>query len=158
MKKIFSSLLAVALLTAAGTSMAWWSDNDDWGGGPWGGDWNPYDEWDPRYWMEEMEQEWDDDDDYYRRGYGGYGGPYGGGYGGYPYGGGYGGYPYGGGGYAPYGGGYGGYPYGGGGYAPAPAPAPAAPATEAAPAAPAADPYGGGYAPYGGGYYRGYGY
>ena len=32
-------------------------------------DCNPYDEWDPRYWMEEFEQMWDDDD----YGYGGYG-------------------------------------------------------------------------------------
>jgi hypothetical protein len=110
MKRIIVSLFAVALLTAAGTSMAWWNDDDDYYGGPWGGDWNPYDEWDPRYWMEEMEDIWDDDDDWYR--YVGYGyGPYGG----YPpYGGGYYGAPYGGG-YAPYGGGYappyGGYPY-----------------------------------------------
>ena len=127
MKKLIGSTLAVALLTAAGTSMAWWDNDDDYWRGPWGGDWNPYDEWDPRYWMEEMEQEFDDDDDWYRYGggpYGGYGAPYGGGYYGAPYGGGY--APYGGG-YAPYGGGY--APYGGG-YA----------------------PYGGGYAPYGGGY------
>ena len=56
MKKLLSSILAVSFLTAAGTSMAWWSDDDDFG--PWGGgDWNPYDEWDPRYWMEEMENE-----------------------------------------------------------------------------------------------------
>ena len=123
MKKIFSSLLAVALLTAAGTSMAWWSDNDNYGGGPWSGDWNPYDEWDPRYWMEEMEQEWDDDDDYGRYG-GGYGGPYGGGYG-RPYGGGYG---------MPYGGGMPMMPYGGGYGAPAPyGQVPAAPAAHAAP-------------------------
>ena len=123
MKKFAMSVLVLSMLGATGTSFAWWdSDNDR---GPWGGgNWNPYDEWDPRYWMEEMENEWDDDDDYYRRGY--YGGPYGG-YGA-PYGGGY--APYGGYGYgapAPYGGGY--APYGGG-YA----------------------PYGGGYAPPGGGY------
>ena len=84
MKKLFGSLLAVILLTAASTSMAWWDDDDDYYGGPWGGDWNPYDEWDPRYWMEEMEDIWDDDDDWYRyggHGYGPYGGypPYGGG-------------------------------------------------------------------------------
>lgn len=136
MKKPLSGVLALLLLSAASTSMAWWNDNDH---GPWGGgNWNPYDEWDPRYWMEEMENEWDDDDDYYRRGYGapyggyyGYGAPYGGygaPYGGYgaPYGGGY--APYGGYG-APYGGGY--APYGG--YAPAPAD-PAAPAQVPAPA------------------------
>ena len=111
MKRLIASLLTVAFLTASGTSMAWWSDDDDYYGGPWGGDWNPYDEWDPRYWMEEMEDVWDDDDDWYRYGgygYGPYGGypPYGGGYGA-PYGGGYAPAPYGGG-YAP--------PYGGGGY------------------------------------------
>jgi hypothetical protein len=137
MKKPLSGLLALLLLSATGSSMAWWSDNDH---GPWGGgDWNPYDEWDPRYWMEEMENEWDDDDDYYRRGYGapyggyGYGAPYGG----YGYGAPYGGYgaPYGGGYGAPYGGGYG-APYGGG-YAPAPA----APTQSAPSQAPSQAPY-----------------
>ena len=50
-------------------------------------DCNPYDEWDPRYWMEEMEQMWNDDN--YGGGYGmPYGGPMGGPMGGYgmPYG------------------------------------------------------------------------
>ena len=112
MKKLFSMLFAVALMAYATTGSAWWNDDDYYGVGPWGHDWNPYDEWDPRYWMEEMEDIWDDDDDYYR--YGGYGyGPYGGG--GYPYGGGY--APYGGGYYQqPYGGGYYQQPYGGGYY------------------------------------------
>jgi hypothetical protein len=145
MKKMISSVMAVALMTAAGTSMAWWDSDDDYGyGGPWGGDWNPYDEWDPRYWMEEMEQEFDDDDDWRR--YGGYGyGPYGGG--GYPYGGGY-GNPYGGG-YAPYGGGY--APYGGG-YAPQQAPQQAPAQQQQAPAQQQQAPAGGGYG------YPGYGY
>jgi predicted ribosomally synthesized peptide with SipW-like signal peptide len=111
MKAILKLTVALGVLLFATSSYAWFNDDDwdDWGGG----NWNPYDEWDPRYWMEEMENEWDDDDDYYRRGPYGYGGPYGGygpygpgyGYGGYGPGyGGYGGYaPYG---YAPYGGGY----------------------------------------------------
>jgi len=113
--------------------------NADWFGGddcpPWEYDCNDWPEWTPMYWMEEMSNEWDDDDDYYR--YGGYGMPYGGGYG-MPYGGGY-GMPYGGGYGMPYGGGYG-MPYGGGygmlyggGYG-APAPygqVPAAPAQQA---------------------------
>ena len=128
MKNLVMSVFALTMVSATGTSLAWWNGDNDYG--PWGGgDWNPYDEWDPRYWKEEMENEWDNDDDHYRRGY--YGGPYGG------YGGPYGGYgaPYGGG-YAPYGGyGYGApAPYGGGygpsrGYAPGQA-APAAPAPQ----------------------------
>ena len=120
MKKLFSMIFAVALMAYATAGSAWWNDDDYYGGGPWGHDWNPYDEWDPRYWMEEMEDIWDDDDVYWRYGgygpYGGYGyGPYGGG--GYPYGGGYYGAPYGGGYYQqPYGGGYYQQPYGGYGY------------------------------------------
>jgi hypothetical protein len=84
MKAILRLFMAISLLLAATGANAFFGNNNDWGG--YGGNWNPYDEWDPRYWMEEMENEWDDDDDYYRggRGYGGYG-PYGGGpgYGGY---------------------------------------------------------------------------
>jgi hypothetical protein len=133
MKAILRLFIAVSILLAATNSFAWFFDDDDWECmGPFGKipGCNPYDEWDPRYWMEEMEQEFDDDDDYYRYGpYGGYGPGYGyGSYGPYgyaPYGPGYGGYaPYG---YAPYGPGYGYAPYGPGygyapyGYAPAPA-------------------------------------
>jgi hypothetical protein len=127
MKAILRLFMAISLLLAATSSYAFFGNDNDWGG--YGGNWNPYDEWDPRYWMEEMENEWDDDDDYYGRGYGpgyGYGGPGYGGYGGGPGYGGYGGGP----GYGGYGPGY------GGGYAPqyapqyAPAPAPAAPATQ----------------------------
>ncbi len=138
MKKIIAVSVFSALIlgVASSASASWWGSNNS--GecyGPYGKipSCNEYDEWDPRYWMEEMEDMFDDDDDYYR---GGYGNPYGGGYG-QPYGGGY-GNPYGG--YAPqqyapqqyapnpyygnpYGGGYG-NPYA----APAaPAPAPAAP-------------------------------
>jgi hypothetical protein len=101
------SLLAGVLLALTTQASAWW-----------GGGWNPYDPWDPRYWAEEF---------FGGSGWGGYGGGpwgYGGrpwGYGGpwggygYPY---YGGYGYGPHGYgAPYYGGYRPY-YGGWGYAP----------------------------------------
>ena len=128
-KHVAIALFAAITLVAASSASAFWSNNDR-------GGWDDeYDEWDPRYWMDEMEDFFDDDDDdYYRYGRGG---PYGGGYGPGPYGGGYGpgpGYGGGGGGYGPGpgygGGGYGPAPYG---YAPpapqaAPAPAPAAPA------------------------------
>ena len=119
--------MAISLLLAATSSYAFFGNNNDWGGP--GGNWNPYDEWDPRYWMEEMENEWDDDDDYGRGGYGGPYGGYGGPYGPPPgYGGGYGpppGYGYGG---QP-GYGYGGQP----GYAPAPQYAPQQQAPQYAP-------------------------
>lgn len=101
------SLLAGVLLALTTQASAWW-----------GGGWNPYDPWDPRYWAEEF---------FGGSGWGGYGGGpwgYGGrpwGYGGpwggygYPY---YGGYGYGPHGYgAPYYGGYRPY-YGGWSYAP----------------------------------------
>jgi len=112
MKNILRLFIAVSLLLTATSSFAWFFDDDDWEcRGPFGKipGCNPYDVWDPRYWMEEMDQEFNDDDDYYRYGpYGGYG-PYGPGYG-------YGGYaPYG---YAPYGYGPYGPGYGYGGYAP----------------------------------------
>jgi len=135
MKKIIALTIASAfILGLASNASAFWGNDNDWEcRGPYGKipGCNPYDEWDPRYWMEEMEDMWDDDDDDY--GYGrGYGGYPQGGYG-YPQGGGY-GYPQGGYGYPQ--GGYG-YPQGGYGYpqqqynpyaapaAPAPAPAPA---------------------------------
>ena len=99
-------LLAGLLLAAATNVSAWWGNN-------WG--WNPYDPWDPRYWLEEFfgggwggYRGWG-----YGGPWGGYGYPYYGGWG-YPYYGGWGGYRY------PYHGGWGyGYPYyGGWGYAP----------------------------------------
>ena len=117
---VFSALLMGA---ASNASAFFWGDDDEWKcWGPYGKipDCNPYDEWDPRYWMEEMEQQWDDDD----YGYGGYGGgPWGGGpMRGGPWGGGY-GSPYGYGAPAP------GYGYPGGGYgAPVPPVAPQRPA------------------------------
>lgn len=136
MKKIIALSVFSALLLglASSASASWFSSDSNECYGPYGKipNCNEYDEWDPRYWMEEMEDMFDDDDDYYGGGYGGgrgYGQPY--------YGGGYsqpqpqpqpyygGGYPQQ---YAPapyYGGGYA-QPYGGG-YAPAPAPMQAAP-------------------------------
>ena len=85
MKKSLISMAAIAALVAGNSASAFWDDDEDWKcWGPMGKipDCNPYDEWDPRYWMEEMEQVWDDDDDYYRYGgmggYGPYGAPYGG--------------------------------------------------------------------------------
>lgn len=101
MKKIITVAIFMAFTIGAATNAsAFWGNNNNWECmGPFGQipGCNPYDEWDPRYWMEEMEDMWDDDDNYY-----------GGGYGRYPYG----GYPYGGG----YGGGYYPQPYYGGGY------------------------------------------
>ncbi len=126
MKKIIAiSVFSAFVLGAATNASAFWSSNDDECYGPYGKipNCNPYDEWDPRYWMEEMEDMMDDDDDNYRygRGYGGYQQPYyGGGYQQQPqYGGGY-QQPY-------YGGGYQ-QPYYGGGYQQPVAPAPVAPA------------------------------
>ena len=133
MKKLIAVSVFTAFImgVASNASASWWGSNNDYECyGPYGKipGCNPYDEWDPRYWLEEMDIT-NNNDDYYR--YGGYG--YGGGY---PYRGGYAPQPYyGGGGYAPQP--YGGYqqPYYGGGAYPyaAPAPAPVAPA----PAAPA---------------------
>ena len=132
MKKIIAlSVFTAFILGIASSASASWfgSDNDNECYGPYGKipGCNSYDEWDPRYWMEEMEDMWDDDDDY-GGGYGrGYGNPYGGGYG----------QPYGGGGYGqPYGGGYAPQQYAPQQYAPQPyynpyaapaAPAPVAP-------------------------------
>jgi len=117
-KLVVASMFSVFLLGFMSNASAFWGSDKNWECyGPYGKvpGCNPYDEWDPRYWMEEMSDMWDDEDDYYG-GYGrGYGMPYGGGYGmpQMPYGGGY-GMPQ-----MP----YGGYPqpYA----APAPAPAPA---------------------------------
>lgn len=84
-------IFAVALIAILVTSNA----NAFWGGNNNGYNYNDWPVWTPMYWMEEMENEFDDN------GWGGngwnngYGRPYGGGYGA-PYGGGY-GMPYGGG-------------------------------------------------------------
>ena len=118
MKKFLRSVLALAVLLSATSASAWFGGNNGnnngnnwmpWNGnggnwGPWGGNrggnnWNnngynngyygnPYDEWDPRYWMEEMEDFFDGGNNYgnYNRGpYNNYA-PYGGGYGNGPYG------------------------------------------------------------------------
>ena len=120
MKNIIAvSMFVLFLMGAASSASAFWGGDDDWKcWGPMGEvpGCNPYDEWDPRYWMEEMEDMFDDDDNY---GYGGGGGPWNNGpwsnnRGYAPYGGGYNNY-------APYGGGYAPAPYG---YAPAPQAAP----------------------------------
>jgi len=146
MKAILRLAMAFGLSMAATSSYAWFWDNNDWECmGPFGEipGCNPYDEWDPRYWMEEMDQEFNDDDDYYRYGPGyGYGGPYGG-YG--PYG-------------PPPGYGYGGYGPGYG-YAPQPYAAPA-PGTNQAPQQQQAVPQQQAPQPYGPppGYYGPYGY
>ena len=107
------TMFSVFLMGAVSNASAFWGNDKDWECyGPYGKipGCNPYDEWDPRYWMEEMEDMFEDDDDYYGGGYGRM--PYGGGYGmpQMPYGGGY-GMPQ-----MPYGGGYGApqMPYGGG--------------------------------------------
>ena len=80
MKTIIRLIMAMSLLLAATSGYAWFGNNSGWGGN----NWNPYDEWDPRYWMEEMENAFDDDDYYGGPGYGGpgrygpppgYGGP-----------------------------------------------------------------------------------
>jgi len=89
MKKLTLSASALAMLLFASSSYAWFGGNNNnnnnwmpWGGNnnnsnwmPWGGgnngwnnNYNPYDEWDPRYWMEEMENAFDGDD--YGPGYG----------------------------------------------------------------------------------------
>ncbi len=107
MKKRLASTVALSAMLFAGASQAWFGGNNwgPWNNG-WDNDYNPYDEWDPRYWMEEMEDMFDDDDYYY--------GPYGP----VPYG-----YP------APYG--YGPGPYG---YAPPPPPPGFVPAPPPGPA------------------------
>lgn len=75
MKTLLKFVMAVSLSLAATSSYAWFgsnnNNNNNWGpfgGSGWNSDYNPYDEWDPRYWMEEMENMMDDDDY-------GYGGP-----------------------------------------------------------------------------------
>jgi hypothetical protein len=96
-KTLLSAVTAALIMTASAGQASWFGGNDGpWGGNGWGNDWNPYDEWDPRYWIREMDNELSDDYDYgpppgYYGGYGpGYGG-YGPGYGGYGPGYGYGG-------------------------------------------------------------------
>ncbi len=70
MKKIAFSVVAAAALMASNVASAgWFGNNND----MYGYDDNDWPEWTPMYWMEEMMDEWDndDDEDFYR--YGGYG-------------------------------------------------------------------------------------
>jgi len=91
MKKLtLQSLVAIAILATASTASAFWGGNNN----SWG---NSYDEWDPRYWAEEMEDFFGNNDDDWRRGPRGFA-PNGGGYGYAPYGNAYAPAPYG---YAP---------------------------------------------------------
>jgi hypothetical protein len=73
MRKIIalSVFSAFILGIAANASAFWGNNNDSECYGPYGKipDCNPYDEWDPRYWMEEMESMMDDDDYGYQQGY-----------------------------------------------------------------------------------------
>lgn len=77
MKKFAAlTLAAFAALGATQASAFFFDNNDKWSEPEcWYNptDCNPYDPWDPRYWMEEMDSMWSDDDDYY--GYGPYGMP-----------------------------------------------------------------------------------
>ncbi|GMR01474.1 MAG: hypothetical protein BMS9Abin19_0864 [Gammaproteobacteria bacterium] len=84
MKAILRLVMALSLLLAATSSFAWGGNNSNWGpfgNNGWGNNYNSYDEWDPRYWMEEMENTFDNDGYYGGSGpYGpppGYSGPYG---------------------------------------------------------------------------------
>lgn len=61
MKKFaITTLLAAGLAISANASAFWDNDNYECWGNPY--DCNPYDPWDPRYWFEEMENVFDDDD------------------------------------------------------------------------------------------------
>lgn len=80
MNRLLRMLIAAALLTASGSSFAWW------------GGWNPWPVWTPMYWMEEAfgDDYWDGPYGHGPYGYGpGWYGPYSGWghpYRGYPYG------------------------------------------------------------------------
>ena len=67
--KARSLAVVFGLLLSANAAASWFGSDS----GPW--DDNDWPEWTPMYWMEEMMNEFDDDDDYY--GYGPYGMPYG---------------------------------------------------------------------------------
>lgn len=78
MKKLLLTTITAAAMALSATAHAgWFGNNNSWGGY----DDNDWPEWTPMYWMEEMMDEWDDDDDEWggsgygpRYGYGGYGG------------------------------------------------------------------------------------
>ena len=69
--KTLKTLAAIAVFAVSTSANAWFGNDG------WGNNWNPYDEWDPRYWMEEMEDIFDDNDGPYGYGTYGYGAPYG---------------------------------------------------------------------------------
>ncbi|HIJ22307.1 MAG TPA: hypothetical protein HPP65_02990 [Gammaproteobacteria bacterium] len=76
MKKIaFSMLAAAAIMASSVASASWFGSNNNYGGY----DDNDWPEWTPMYWMEEMMDEWDnnDDEDYYRYGGNGFAPRYG---------------------------------------------------------------------------------
>lgn len=79
MKK-FAAVSIAALMFVGAPAHAFFGDSDKYSDPEcwYNPDCNPYDPWDPRYWMEEMDSFWNDSNDY---GYGGYGGPMGGPYG-----------------------------------------------------------------------------
>ena len=61
LRYILLSLLLMGMLT---NTHAFWNNNNwnnGWNNG-WSNNWNPYDVWDPRYWAEEMEDMFDNDD------------------------------------------------------------------------------------------------
>ena len=62
------------LLVSMSANAGWFGNNNSWGNN--GYDDSDWPEWTPMYWMEEMFDNFDDDDDYYRRGPYGYA-PYG---------------------------------------------------------------------------------
>ena len=67
MKDLLRVAFAMGLLFTASSAQAFFDNDNDEDCYRYG--WYPgcddYDEWDPRYWMEEMEDFWDDDDDDY---------------------------------------------------------------------------------------------
>ena len=69
-KMIRTLLIGMPLIFSFGANADFFSGDDC---PPWVYDCNDWPEWTPMYWMEEMSNEFDDDDDYYR--YGGYGAP-----------------------------------------------------------------------------------
>lgn len=90
MKKFAALTIAAFAAVASTNAMAFFDSKNKWEEpecwyNPY--DCNPYDEWDPRYWMEEMESMFNDDDDYFGGPFGGYGMPFGGGGPMMPYGG-----------------------------------------------------------------------
>ena len=57
-KSLPLTIASIALIIASSSASAFWGNNN-WGNN--GYNYNPYDPWDPRFWMEEMENFWDND-------------------------------------------------------------------------------------------------